>query len=72
MQEIKKLPTSLGFEGFLRGNTITYGCRSFSVDDYQKLYDVLILFGLESYRIPKVGEVKTSELGDILKAARSY
>ncbi len=70
MKEIKKLPTSLGFEGFLNGNTITYGCRTFSLDDYQKLYDVLTLFGLESYRIPKIGEIKTSELGEILKVAK--
>ena len=75
MKEIKKLPSSLGFEGFLNGNTITYGCRSFSLEDYQKLYDILIQFGIKSYKIPfgksNTGDITTEELGEILKVAKS-
>lgn len=71
MKEIKKLPTSLGFEGFLNGEVVTYGCRSFPLSEYEKLYSVLVQFGLESYKIPKIGEVTTKELGEIIKAAKS-
>jgi hypothetical protein len=71
MKEIKKLPKSLGFDGFLNGNVVTYGCRSFLLEDYQKLYDVLVQFGLESYRIPKIGEIKTEELAEIIRVAKS-
>ena len=75
MNEIKKLPDSLGFKGFLNGNVITYGCRTFSLDDYQKLYDVLIQFEIKSYKIPfgksNSGDVTTEELGEILRVAKS-
>ena len=74
MKEIKKLPTSLGFEGFLNGDVITYGCRTFTLEDYQKLYDTLIQFGIKSYKIPfgkSGGDVTTEELGEILKVAKS-
>ena len=75
MNEIKALPDSLGFKGFLNGDVITYGCRTFKLNDYQKLYDTLIQFGIKSYSIPygkdSVGEIQTTELGEILRVANS-
>ena len=75
MNELKKLPTSLGFDGFLNGNIVTYGCRTFTIDEYQKLYDVLIQFGIKSYKIPfgksNSGDVTTEELAEILRVAKS-
>lgn len=38
MSEIK-LNKILGFSGILNGNKVTYGCRSFNVEDYEK-YDL--------------------------------
>ena len=70
MKQNKKLPKILGYEGVQNEDLVIYGCRTFTVDDYQKLYDILKKLGIKSYKLP-AGEVKFEELEDMMNAIKS-
>lgn len=69
MSEIK-LNKILGFSGILKENVVTYGCRSFSVEDYENLYNILKKLNIKAYTLG-AGVVKIEELEEMIKIIKS-
>jgi len=63
--EGKKLNKILGFDGILNGGMVIYGCRTFSVEDYENLYNILKKLGIKSYTLG-AGVVKFEELEEMM------
>ncbi len=69
MSEIK-LNKILGFNGILKDNLVIYGCRTFSVEDYENLYNILKKLDIKAYTLG-AGIVKFEELEEMMRIIKS-
>lgn len=69
MSEIK-LNRILGFKGILKDNMVTYGCRSFPVEYYIELYDILKKLDIKAYTLG-AGVIKIEELEEMINIIKS-